>query len=110
MNQMNATRLAFHEELVEILGNRHVYFQPPKEELMEYPCIRYSLTDIDNTHADDRTYLRDYCFNVILIHPEANNCIVDRLSNMQFSTLNKIYTTQGLNHYVFTIYYKKKRR
>ena len=106
---MKNSRLALHNELVEILGNRNVYFQAPSSDKLKYPCIVYSLSDIDDKHANNKTYLRDYVYKVTLIHKDPENNIVDKLMNFKFSTFDKSFTTQGLNHYVFTINYKNEK-
>ena len=36
------TRLELQNKLEELLGFRHVYYQPPESVKMEYPAIRYS--------------------------------------------------------------------
>ena len=38
------TRLELQNKLEELLGSRHVYFQPPESVKMEYPAIKYSMT------------------------------------------------------------------
>lgn len=43
------TRLELQNKLEELLGSRHVYFQPPESVKMEYPAIKYSMTGIKKT-------------------------------------------------------------
>ena len=51
------SRLELHDILVEILGSRCVYFQPPEKVKMNYPCIVYELSKIKSTMADNKRYL-----------------------------------------------------
>lgn len=106
---MIKTRLAFHSILEGILGNRNVYFQPPANIQLKYPCIVYSLTEIQEKTASNKKYKRDYSYKVTLIHKDPDNPIVDKLSNLPYSDLKSTFCTQGLNHYVFTIYYKNEK-
>lgn len=106
---MKNSRLALHNELVEILGNRNVYFQAPSSDKLKYPCIVYSLFDVDNKHADDTPYIRHYTYKVTLIHTNPDNYVVDKLLNFKYSELTNSFANQGLYHYVFTINYKNEK-
>ncbi len=103
------SRLKLDEILRCILGNQHVYFQPPESVKIHYPCIIYSLSDIDDKHANNKSYKRDYCYKVTLIHNDPDNEIVDRLMNLKYSSFNTSFSNQGLNHYVFTIKIKNEK-
>lgn len=99
------SRLELHEKLVNILGNDHVYFQPPPSIRMEYPAIRYNLQDIYTSKADNLNYRKKKRYIITLIHKDPDNTIVDDLVNNNFQ-FEQFYAKDGLNHYVFTIYYK----
>ena len=49
-------RLDLHEELCELLGSRHVYFQPPESIKLIYPCIVYSMSGVLKLNANNRLY------------------------------------------------------
>ena len=99
-------RLLFHEELVNLLGSDHVYFQPPENISMVYPCIIYSRDNIYNMHADNLPYLQDHSYQVIVVDPDPDSEIVERVSQFPWSRFNRHYVADNLNHDVFTIYYK----
>ena len=50
------SRLDLQYKLEELLGARHVYFQPTASVTMEYPAIKYSKSRIDTKKANDSTY------------------------------------------------------
>lgn len=54
------TRLDLQMKLEELLGCRHVYYQPPDTGVssvkMEYPAIRYSKGKIDTQRANNSVY------------------------------------------------------
>ena len=100
-----ASRLELHEELVNILGSRNVYFQPPESLKMQYPAIVYSRSDIANTHADSDVYNQRTVYRVIVIDKNPDSQIVYKLSKFKYTKHNNFYTSNGLNHDVFTIYY-----
>ena len=104
--EMLDNRLLFHEELVGLLGSRNVYFQPPENIRMNYPCIIYSREDIDNIHADNLPYLQYHSYQVIVVDPDPDSDIVERVSLYPQSRFDRHYVADNLNHDVFTIYYK----
>jgi len=103
---MKATNIQLQKILEEILGSKNVYFQPPANIQLKYPCIVYSLSDIKDKHADNVHYKRNYLYKVTLMHDDPDNCIVDKLMNMQYADFDNSFSTQGINHYVFSIHYK----
>lgn len=101
-----ARREELHSKFWEIPGLAGVYFQPPSEHRMKYPCIRYSYSDNDDLHADDRIYKTMRAYEVIVIDPDPTTEIPDALrENFQYISLDRTYTAENLNHYVFTLYY-----
>lgn len=99
-------RLLFHEELVNILGTEHVYFQPPETIHMVYPAIVYSLDTISNRFADNLHYKENYRYQVMYIDEDPDSEIVERLANYPMSSFNRHYVSDNLNHYVFSIFYR----
>lgn len=100
-----ASRLELQTELEEILGSRNVYFQPPESVKMKYPAIRYSLSSIENRHADNRAYKQTKAYELILIDPNPDSEYIDKLSQLPYCRFDRFYPADNLNHYVFTIYY-----
>lgn len=98
-------RLELHEILCDILGTRNVYFQPPASLKMEYPAIRYSREDIENTSADNLTYKQDRFYQIIVIDRDPDSEIVHKVSRLPMCIFDRHYTSDNLNHDVFTICY-----
>lgn len=98
-------RLELHELLCEILGSRNVYFQPPASVKMKYPAIRYSRYDIQNLPADNLPYKQDWAYQLIVIDPDPDSVIVDKIARLPMCTFDRSYASDNLNHDVFTIYY-----
>ena len=94
------TRLGLDATLRDILGSSNVYFQPPENLKMRYPCIRYSLYDIQNGHA----YLSNNAYQLILIDPDPDNPYVNKIKDLPLCSFDRYYAADNLNHYVFTIY------
>ena len=98
-------RLELHEILCELLGSRHVYFQPPESIKMEYPSIRYARARLESTHADNRKYLKRVRYTLTFISRKPNDSVVDAIRVLPFCSHDRFYTAENLNHDVFTIYY-----
>ena len=115
------TRLDLQAELEEILGSNQVYFSPPESIKLKYPCIVYTRNNIDTRKANNRVYLYDYRYTVTLIdrdpdseafkkkekfeEEEANSLVERLLFHFKYCSHDRTFTTDNLNHDVFTIYY-----
>lgn len=101
-----ASRLELHEELREILKTKNVYFNPPSSFEMNYPCIRYSLSGIDLTSANNDNYLIAKKYEVIVIDYDPDTTIYDELiRRFPKCRFDRSYIADNLYHYVFTLYY-----
>jgi hypothetical protein len=103
---MIENRLALHDELVELLGSDHVYFQPPENIKIQYPAIVYFRDDIDNIKADNSNYIRHIRYMVTIIDADPDSEFVEAMIN-HFVHCNwaRHYISDNLNHDVFTLYY-----
>ena len=99
------SRLTLHEELVNILGSRYVYFQPPESIKLKYPCIIYERYDISNTFADDDVYLDPRQYRVTIVDPDPDSEIVNRMAKFKTSRFLSHRVYNELNHDTFNIYY-----
>lgn len=99
------SRPNLHALLVEVLGSRNVYFQPPPTVQIKYPAIIYSRTNIDNRYANNGIYTREIAYQVIVVDKSPDSEIVDKVSNLPKCRFNRHYVSDNLNHDVFTIYY-----
>lgn len=100
------SRLDLQTELEGLLGNRHVYFQPPESKKLEYDCIVYNRKDIWNAHANNNNYILKDCYEVTCIYRNPDSDITHRiLKHFQYSNFNRHFANDNLNHDVITIYY-----
>ena len=103
------SRLTLHEELVNVLGTKNVYFQPPESIKMTYPCIIYELYDISNTKADDDYYLDPRQYRVTIVDTNPDSPTRDKMAKYKSGVgLTKFVRSQVINnlyHYTYNIYY-----
>ena len=103
---MPRTREEFHEKLCEVLGSRHVYFEPPASVKMTYPAIVYSRAAADVLHADNKIYRYVPCYDVTTIskNPEFN-LFWDFKEKFTYCREGRDYDADNLKHKTYTIYY-----
>lgn len=99
-------RLSFRDILEEVLGSGNLYFQPPANIHMKYPCIRYTLADIPTEKADNIRYksMRRYEVTVITNDPD-DDIHLRLLDAFEYASFNRFYVADNLNHFALTIYY-----
>lgn len=91
--------------LEQILGSKHVYYQPPANLQMGYPAIVYSREKIENIHADDSIYKQDTVYKITIIDKDPDSNIVYKISQIPMCRYDRHYVSDNLNHDVFTLYY-----
>lgn len=101
-----ASRLKLHEELVDILGTRNVYFQPPESVKINYPCIVYERNGGDTQFANDKPYTFAHRYSVTVIDKNPDSDIIAKLAlHFPLCIYDRHYTSDNLNHDVFNLYY-----
>lgn len=99
-------RLLLHEELKELLGENSIYFQPPASVKINYPCVIYNIGNGEARYADNKVYNFTHRYDVTFIYKKPTTSIIEEvLSKFQMCSLSKVYVSDNLNHYAFTIYY-----
>lgn len=98
-------RLDLHNKLVELFGNNHVYYQPPENLKMEYPCIRYSKSNITSRHADNIKYVNKNRYEIMIIDKHPDNAVIEKILELPLSSYDRHYTADNLNHDVIRLYY-----
>lgn len=96
----------FHEILVNSLDTRNVYFQPPESLKMHYPCIRYSINTKWKINADNKKYAGMNRYTVIYMKDDPDEDeVTSKLEDIEYSNFDRSYPSDGVNHFVYTIYY-----
>lgn len=98
-------RLLFHNALVALLGSTNVYFQPPPDRQMQYPCIVYERDNQSVLRGDNLAYNLRQRYQVTYIDQDPDGAPIDALAEFPLSAFNRHFVTSGLNHDVFSIYY-----
>lgn len=102
---VDARRLELQAMLEATLGSENVYFQPPPNLIMNYPCITYERDNASAKRADNKTYTWIQRYQVTYIDYEPDNDVIKKLAEYPLSEFNRHFATSGLNHDVFVIYH-----
>ena len=97
------SRLDFHNILKEITPN--VYYQAPTNITMEYPCIKYSRNSINNKYGSDEVHIQNRSYTVVVMDYNPDSEISNKISKLPKAKFNTFFTSDRINHYVYTIYY-----
>lgn len=81
-----------------------VYFQPPENLKIEYPAIVFHLSKIEIDHASDVPYKGAKEYSVTLITKDPEPDVIDEILKIPYSSLDTTYISDGMNHFVFTVY------
>ena len=93
--------------LQELMGeNVKVYFQPPENLKLKYPCVVFDRTTALINYADNTSYQVTKRYTVTLISKTADNEeLLDKLLNFPMSTYDRQFINENLVHDVFSVYY-----
>lgn len=89
--------------LAESAGEVHLYYQPPVSLKMQYPCIRYELDRIRNTHANGHVYTQHPSYTVTVIDRSPDSAITAAVSMLDQCRHDRRFIADNLYHDVFTI-------
>lgn len=98
-------RVELQSLLEDLLGVKHVYYQPPESLKLEYPAIVYSKSRIDKRSANDTAYNLNTRYELIVIDKRPDNPVIEKLLSLPYCSYDRPYVSDNLNHDVLTIYY-----
>lgn len=100
---MGQPRSKLHDLLKAITDN--VYFQPPENTAIKYPCIIYNREDSEFKHANNQLYDQYKRYTVMVIDKDPDSELPDEVAKLPMCTYNRFYTADGLNHDVYQVFF-----
>lgn len=101
-----APRLQLHQRLKDIAGEgANVYFQPPENVKMTYPCIVYQRDYASNQFADNRPYRHMKRYQVTIITRDPDSEIPDKIAALPLTTFSRFFVSDNLNHDIYSLYF-----
>lgn len=101
-------RRELHTSLTTILGSSNVYFQPPSNITMKYPCFVYNRSSPYTINADDQTYLLRGHYSLTYIDSNIERAMAMQtklLKSFEHISVERSFTSENLNHDVYNLYY-----
>lgn len=92
------------QSLLETLAD-NVYFQPPANVQMEYPCIVYKKDRADTRFAGNLPYRYTKRYQVTVIDRNPDSEIPDKVAAIALCVFDRAFAVDNLNHDVFSLYF-----
>lgn len=91
--------------LEELLGSDEVHLQPPSGHKMSYPAIKYNLDLWETDKADNKPYRHKKRYQITIMDTNPRSLIPAKVAALPMSTFDRFYPAEGLNHFVFNVYF-----
>lgn len=98
-------RLELQTLLENLLGSRNVYFQPPANVQMKYPCIIYNRDAARTRFAGNAPYRYVKRYTVTVVDRNPDSEIPDRVAGLPMCTFDRHFVSDNLHHDVFSLYF-----
>lgn len=102
---MARPRVSLHNILVDILGSSDVYFQPPANVKLVYPCIVYKRDNVKTEFADNNPYSLDKRYQITIIDRNPDSDIPDKIAKLPKCIFTRHFVADSLNHDVYNLYF-----
>lgn len=98
------SRLELQSLLVDTFGNNNVYFNPPSNIKLSYPCIKYKRSGIDTKKANNVNYIKTNIYELIVVGSISDD-ILDKLTDLPMCKFQRAYVVDSIQHVVLQLYY-----
>ena len=103
-------RFKFQSLLETLLGTEpeqklRVYFQPPNDGQMAYPCIVYERGQADSRFAGNSLYHYFKRYTVTVITEDPDSPIPDAVATLPLCSHSTFFVANNLNHDVFDVFF-----
>lgn len=95
-----------YDVLEEIMRPYKVYYQPPENLKISYPCIVFENSNALTQYADNKPYTATKRYSVTLMSKTADNDLYkDKLLMLPMCTFDREFKTDGVVNTVFNMYF-----
>lgn len=85
--------------------NPSVYFQPPTNIKLVYPCIVYTRYQERKLSAGNLPYLRKWRYAITVIDPDPDSDLNEKVADLPECAYQRHFATDNLNHDVYNLYF-----
>jgi hypothetical protein len=96
-------RLELQTMLEQFASN--VYYQPPPNLSMAYPCVVYQRDNALTKFADNNPYSHEIRYQITVIDRDPDSVIPGKVAMLPKTLFNRYFAADGLNHNVYVTYY-----
>lgn len=82
-----------------------MYFQPPADIQMQYPCIVYERNDVHIQYADNSPYKHKKRYQVTIMDQDPDSEIPDKVALLTLCSFDRHFKAGNLNHDVYNLYF-----
>ena len=97
-------RIELNSRLETILGSTNVYYQPPENLKLKFPCIIYEWDSQDNLYANDNKYRKLRRYNITVVDKNPDSDIPDKVGALPLCSFGRRYISNNIYHTVYSIY------
>ncbi len=98
-------RLQLQADLEALIGSPNVYYQPPDNTQMVYPCIVYRRYTGLTKSADNIPYSFTLRYEVMVIDRDPDSEIPAKMAALPQCVLIRTFVVDNLHHDVYYLYY-----
>lgn len=102
-------RLTLQSKLEEILGSRNVYYNPPENQKMNFPCIVYNRSYIEPIHADNTAYLDYTTYKITVVSKDPDHFAIKAILDLPMTKYSANFVKSGFYHNVIILNQKEKQ-
>lgn len=92
------------QSLLELICE-NVYFQPPPNTSLKYPCIVYVRDGSKAQRADDKLYHHTKRYQVTVIDQNPDSNLPDKVEELPLCRFERFFAMENLNHHVFNLFF-----
>lgn len=98
-------RLNLSNLLRNLLGSNNVYFEPPSDFKMKFPCIVYERAKLEPDYADNLPYKIDKVYYVTCIYDDPDSDLPLKLAQLPMSAHQRHYQSDNKHRDQFRLVY-----
>lgn len=99
------SRSDLHSLLKSTSGLTTVYFQPPNNLQMTYPCIVYIRDRAITKFACNLPYKNVKGYQITIIDKDPDSEIPDKIAALPMCVFDRFFRSDNLNHFVYNIFF-----
>lgn len=98
-------RLNLSNKLRNLLGSSNVYFQPPENLKMKFPCIVYERAKLEPDFADNVPYKIDKVYYVTCIYDDPDSDLPLKMAQLPMCAHQRHYKSDDMYHDQYRLVY-----